>query len=80
MENNYYYEFNENGNYCYKNSSVLVNKFNIRDEKKLAEIEREITSLKHALFLSFPIPDELNFEYLKSIHKFLFGNIYEWAG
>ena len=29
---------------CYENTTVLINKFNIRDEKKLAAIEQSITS------------------------------------
>ena len=29
---------------CYENNSVLINKFNIRDEKELEMMERNLTS------------------------------------
>lgn len=74
------YEYERDDYYCYPDSNVLKNKLGIRDEKTLAEAERELTALKLAEFEKNPSPDELNFEYLRNIHRHLFGEIYEWAG
>ena len=31
-------------------------------------------------FVNNPFSDELDFDYIKKLHKFMFGDIYEWAG
>ena len=66
---------------CHPGTTVLVNKFNIRNQKNLDEIETLIVSLKTAEFdLNFDSSVELDFEFYKGIHKYLFEKIYEWAG
>ena len=74
------YEYERDDFYCYPNSKVLKNKLDIQDEKTLDVAEREITGLKAVEFVSNPFSGELNFSYIKKLHKFLFGNIYDWAG
>ena len=74
------YEYERDDYYCYPNSSVLKNKLGILDEKTLVEAERKLTTLKLAELGHNPIPGELNFDYLRKIHRFLFSDIYEWAG
>ena len=65
---------------CYENSSVLINKFNIRDGKKLEEIEQNITSALIAKAL-IDIPfDNVNFDFYKKLHEYVFTDLYEWAG
>ena len=65
---------------CYENTTVLINKFNIRDEKKLAAIEQSITSAMIAK-ASISIPFEnVDFNFYKRLHKYVFSDIYEWAG
>lgn len=68
--------------YCYPNSNVLKNKFDIRDEEKLDKVERDITFLKLSQINEINKIFENGFEYgnLKDLHKFIFGNIYAWAG
>ena len=39
-----------------------------------------ITTAKAALLEQNPIAGSLDFHYYKSIHKYLFGDIYSWAG
>lgn len=80
MEDKYYYEYEADSYYCYPGTHVLKNKLNIRDENELKSAERSITSLRTAQFMQNPIDGKLDFDYLKSIHKFIFGDIYEWAG
>lgn len=65
---------------CYENSSVLINKFNIRDEKELEMMERNITGFLMAK-ASIEIPFEnADFEFYKNLHKYVFDEIYDWAG
>ena len=74
------YEYERDDYYCYPNSPVLKNELGINNEKEFAEAEREITSLKIAKLNNEPLEGELNFDYVKRIHRYLFDGIYEWAG
>ena len=74
------YEYERDDFYCYPNSKVLRNKLDIRDEKTLDSAEREITGLKAVEFVSNPFPEKLDFNYIKKLHKFLFNDVYDWAG
>ena len=80
MSDVYYYEYEKDSYYCYPGTYVLKNKLNITDDKELKKVEREITSLRTAQLMQKPLKGRFDFEYLKAIHKFLFGDIYEWAG
>lgn len=65
---------------CYENTSVLINRFNIKDENALNIIEQSITSTmiaKVMLEISF---NDVDFNFYKMLHKFVFSDIYEWAG
>lgn len=74
------YEYERDDFYCFPDSIVLRNKLNIRDEKTLDVAEREITGLKAVEFVNNPFPEKLDFNYIKKLHKFLFNDIYDWAG
>ena len=65
---------------CYPNTTCLINKFDIKDDKKLSEVEAEITFAKAAVLENEPPKLPLNFDYYKNIHRFLFEDLYEWAG
>lgn len=80
MPDKYYYEYETDSDYCYPGTYVLKNKLNITDESELRSAERSITSLRTAQLIQNPIEGKLDFNYLKNIHKFIFGDIYEWAG
>ena len=65
---------------CYENTSVLINKFNIRNEEQLNALEQSITSVLIAK-ASMDIPFEnVDFDFYKALHKYVFSDIYEWAG
>ncbi len=65
---------------CYENTSVLINKLDIRDENQLDALEQSITSVLIAK-ASIEIPfKNVDFEFYKSLHKYVFSDIYEWAG
>ena len=50
------------------------------DEKALSEAEREITAIKTLELIDRPLKGELDFNYIKRIHRHLFSDIYVWAG
>ncbi len=69
-----------NSIYCYKDSDVLVNKFDIHDNKKLEEIERKIVLAKlYELRQNHQIGN-FDITHFVGIHKFLFEDIYPFAG
>jgi cell filamentation protein len=65
---------------CYPGTSCLINKLDIRDEEMLAEYEAMVTTAKAALLEQNPLPGSFDFDHYRAIHKFLFEDIYAWAG
>ena len=65
---------------CYPDTSVLINKFDIRDEEKLNEIEGVISSARSAEWLIAPQAETFDFDHYKAIHRFMFSDLYDWAG
>ena len=65
---------------CYPDTTVLINKFDIRDEEKLNEVESVLASVRYAEWLNAPKADSFDFEHYKAIHHFLFSDLYDWAG
>ena len=65
---------------CYPGMTVLINKFDIHDEEKLNEIESVISSTRYAEWLNAPQAATFDFDHYKAIHRFLFSDLYEWAG
>ncbi len=77
---NYSYDYEWDKEYCYPSSNVLINKLNIKNSEDLSVAEREITSLKLAYAKQNQIIGNFDLIHLKKIHKFLFEDIYSWAG
>ena len=65
---------------CYPGTTVLINKFDIRDEEKLNEVESVLVSVRYAEWLNAPKADTFDFAHYKAIHHFLFSDLYDWAG
>lgn len=68
--------------YCYKDSNVLINMYDLHDKKELDELEGESVNTRIISLELRPdqITSELSINHLQELHKYLFGNIYEWAG
>ena len=66
--------------YCYPDSNVLKNKLNIKDNKLLKTAEEEITLIKQMELLKNPIKGNFLKAHLMNIHKFIFEDIYSFAG
>ena len=69
-----------NSIYCYPDSNVLKNKFNIKDSKLLEELERKITLVKLFELRQNNNIGNFDINHLINIHKFLFEDIYPFAG
>ena len=70
------------GKNCYPESDVLINKYNIRDKELLEkfEIQKVFAKLLGLDVKPTRIAYTYDVEHMVSIHKYLFGDIYEWAG
>ncbi len=80
MDKNYKYTYERTANYCYKGTDVLINKLNITNEKDLYCAERELVLYRTFELNENPLKGNFDFKYLKDIHKYLFQDIYRWAG
>ena len=74
------YSIEASSDSCYPNTTCLINKFNIKDDEKLSEVEAEITFAKAVVLESEEVKPPFNFEFYKNIHRFLFEDLYDWAG
>ena len=66
--------------YCYPDSNVLKNKLNIRDLRELKDIEEKFVAIKQLVLLQKPIPGRFTINHLLRIHRFLFEDVYPFAG
>lgn len=66
--------------YCYPNSRVLKNKLKIIDFDELYNEERNLSILRERELLDSGINGRFDFEHLKAIHRYLFQDVYDWAG
>ena len=65
---------------CYEGTSCLINKFDVKDESVLKELETTITLTKTTEYFLNPLFSTFDVQHYRNIHKYLFGDIYEWAG
>ena len=65
---------------CYPHSVVLKRKLGIMDAEIFRAAEREFTSLRIARAKIEPVVGNFDLKHLCDIHKYIFGDIYEWAG
>lgn len=66
--------------YCYPDSDVLINKLNIHDFQKLQNAERDLTARRLLQLYDHPIKANFDYQHLKLIHRYIFQDIYTWAG
>lgn len=79
-QKSYDYQYDSQDPYVYAGSKVLINKFGLRDDDELWAVERAITGVVAAELEEHPLKGTFDLEYLRSIHKALFEEIYDWAG
>ncbi|MBP3746349.1 MAG: Fic family protein [Ruminococcus sp.] len=65
---------------CYPDTTVLVNKLDIREQSLLSEAESIIATSCSALIEKEMSFEGVDFDYYRNIHRIIFGDLYEWAG
>ena len=66
--------------YCYTGTNVLRNRFDIRDAAQLRKLDADISSIKQLHLIKEPINGRFTANHLCRIHRFLFEDIYPFAG
>jgi cell filamentation protein len=66
--------------YCYPGTEVLINNFNEHDPRVLSQYERMYTGARIIDLFKKPIQGKFDLSHLKAIHKYIFQDIYPWAG
>lgn len=65
---------------CYEGTTCLINKFDIKDENILKDLETTVTFCKITEYSLNPLLNTFDVNHYKAIHKYLFEDIYDWAG
>lgn len=66
--------------YCYPDTRVLRNKLDIHDFDRLYDRERDLANLRTRELFEKPVAGKFDFKHLREIHRYLFQDIYDWAG
>ena len=69
--------------YCYPESSVLINKYDIQDQRTLDKIERNVTALMLVKLQTKPLPSPkelFSVNYFIDLHRQVFEHLYPFAG
>jgi cell filamentation protein len=66
--------------YVYPGTDVLINNLQIRDPRQLAVAEADIATVALATLTDEPLPGHYDTAHLQAVHRWIFGDIYPWAG
>lgn len=69
-----------NSIYCYKDTDVLKNKLDIKNNSDLYKFEAKITAAKLLILRENGITGNFDVQHFIQIHRFLFEDIYPFAG
>lgn len=64
----------------YPGTTVLVNRFGIRDENALNQVEAVLVTARNTEWLASPKQNTFDFSHYCAIHQYLFSDLYDWAG
>lgn len=66
--------------YIYPGTQVLRNKADLRDQAALDAFEADVTAVRMLELLENPISGVFDLPHLCAIHRYLFQDVYDWAG
>lgn len=72
--------YHDNSRYCYPGSDVLINIPGLRDQKQLDAFERMVSADRLRMLELKPLKGNFDLKHLCEIHKFIFKDIYPFAG
>lgn len=73
-------EYKQWEDYLIEGTTILKNIPNIQDENELKQYEKENTTRRLIELTENPIKGEFDINHLYKIHKYIFQDIYDWAG
>ncbi|AIF68410.1 hypothetical protein GZ22_18450 (plasmid) [Terribacillus saccharophilus] len=71
---------NQQSKYCYPGTDTLINKYDIKDHKKLEKVETALTEKRLAELDQKPLTGSFGVKHLQKIHKYIFQDLYAFAG
>lgn len=66
--------------YLFSDYDILKNNYNIKDQSILDCMEAEFASTRLREIAELPINGNFNFEHLQAIHRYMYQDLFEWAG
>lgn len=66
--------------YCYPDSTVLINRLDLRDQAALEAFEADATAVRLLQLSEQPLVGNFDLAHLCGIHHHLFQDVYAWAG
>lgn len=72
--------YSEHDPYVDSVSGVLKNRFGIVDGATLASTESDLVAARSRELALAPLKGQFDLNHLRAIHRYLFGDLYEWAG
>lgn len=66
--------------YCYPDTDTLINRLDIHSSSQLVEAETRIVSIRLYQLQEHPISGCFDLAHLCRIHRFIFQDLYSWAG
>lgn len=66
--------------YVYPGTQVLRNNADLRDQAALDAFEADATAVRMLELLENPIPGVFDLKHLCAMHRYLFQDVYDWAG
>lgn len=66
--------------YCYPDTNILKNRFGLRNAAQLKKVEADISAVRQNDLLEHPIAGHFSSNHLCAIHRYLFGDVYPFAG
>jgi cell filamentation protein len=66
--------------YVYPGTDVLCNLLDLRDAAELAERDAALSAIRIAQLERRFIPGDFDLTHLQATHRYIFGDIYSWAG
>jgi cell filamentation protein len=69
-----------NDPYCYPGTSILINKYAVKNQRELDKIEANLTVARIKQLAMMPLRGEYGLDHFCAIHKFIFQDLFDWAG
>jgi cell filamentation protein len=72
--------YSDNDPYLDATTGVLINRLDITDESTLEQAEAALAATRSYELSQTPLKGRFDLAHLQAIHKYLFGDLYDWAG